>query len=59
MKADSLEDEFQSGRLAAIELVEHAKRMMAAEVELPVVDETGEWLVTVKRVSPSLCTMIH
>ena len=45
---EELEAELEVGRCSALEMVLHAKRMRAAEVQFPVEDETGTWLVTAK-----------
>jgi len=42
------EEEMEGGEFAAMELVEHVKRLDATALELEVRDETGMWLVTVK-----------
>lgn len=48
---EELEAEMELGRSAAIEMVLHARRMRAAEVQFPVEDETGTWLITAKWLS--------
>jgi hypothetical protein len=56
MMNDELElddKELAAGEFAAAELVEHAKRMKAADMELRVVGESGLWLVTVQRIGAS------
>jgi hypothetical protein len=47
------EKELAAGEFAAVELVDHVKRMKAVDMELRVVDESGLWLVTVQRIGAS------
>jgi hypothetical protein len=47
------EEELEAGEFATGELVEHVKRMKAADMELRVIDESGLWLLTVQRVGAS------
>ena len=42
-------EELDAGEQAALELVEHVRRMEFAEMELPILDESCMWLVSVKR----------
>ena len=46
---DDFEDELSEGQESAIELVRHVKRMRATEMEIPLIDDTGVWLVVVRR----------
>jgi hypothetical protein len=45
---DDLEAELEVGRCSALEMVLHARRIRATEVQYSVEDETGTWLVTAK-----------
>jgi hypothetical protein len=46
---DPFDDEMDGAMIAAVELVARVKRMQSIEIELPVVDESCMWIVTVKR----------
>jgi hypothetical protein len=46
---DPLDDELDAAMISALELVAHVKQMQSTELELPVVDDSGAWIVTVKR----------
>jgi hypothetical protein len=46
---DPFDDELEAAALAAAELIAHTKRVGLTELELPLVDEDGTWVVTVKR----------
>jgi hypothetical protein len=46
---DPLDDELDAAVLAAAELIAHAKTVGLAELQLPVVDESNVWAVTVKK----------
>jgi len=46
---DPFDDELDSAMIAAVELVVHIKRMQSVELELPIVDESCLWTVTVKK----------
>jgi hypothetical protein len=46
---DPIDDELDSAMIAAQDLVAHARRAGAPALELPIVDDSGVWVVTVKR----------
>jgi hypothetical protein len=46
---DPFDGELDSAMITAVELVAHVKRMQSVEVELPILDESCLWMVTVKR----------
>ena len=45
---EELEAELEVGRCSALEMVLHAQRIRATEVQYPIEHETGTWLVTAK-----------
>jgi hypothetical protein len=46
---DPLDDELDGAVLVASQLIEHVKRIQSDELELPIIDESSLWLVTIKR----------
>jgi hypothetical protein len=46
---DPFDDELDNALVAGAQLIAHIKRLGATELELPIVDDSGVWIVTVKR----------
>jgi hypothetical protein len=46
---DPFDDEFDAAVMAAAELIAHTKNVGLEQLELPLIDENGVWIVTVKR----------
>jgi hypothetical protein len=44
-----MRNDFVAFELAIVEMIEHAKRLGAFEFEMPVVDQSNLWMVTIKR----------
>jgi hypothetical protein len=50
---DPFDDEMDGAMLSATQLISHVKRMQSSELELPIMDQSCMWLVTVKRLGIS------
>jgi hypothetical protein len=46
---DPIDDEFDGAMMSAAELIAHVKRIGATELELPIIDESGVWILTLKK----------
>jgi hypothetical protein len=47
---DPLDDEMDGAMLAAMQLVTHVKQMQSTDLELPIMDQSCMWMVTVRRI---------
>jgi hypothetical protein len=46
---DPIDDEFDGVVLSAAEIIARVKRIGMTELELPIIDESGVWILTIKR----------
>jgi hypothetical protein len=46
---DPFDDELDNALVAGAQLIAHIKRIGATKLELPIVDDSGVWILTVER----------